>query len=136
MISDTDDHDHAFCSTSGQTDLDAVVLQTNAHTTQVLPHLRRFETPDIARICFRLRHCGRMRTSPYSPDIRSSMAGNAEDEYALVHTNSADRFHTSLFLDRETQRNVSTNILPSKHSSTKEKSWSARVESLRLSRPT
>ena len=26
-----------------------------------------------------LRHCGRQRTSPYSPDWRSSMAGNAED---------------------------------------------------------
>ena len=27
----------------------------------------------------RLRHCGRMRTSPYSPDWRSNMAGNAEE---------------------------------------------------------
>ena len=27
-----------------------------------------------------LRHCGRLRTSPYSPDWKSSMAGNAEEE--------------------------------------------------------
>ena len=27
-----------------------------------------------------LRHCGRLQTSPYSPDWRSSMAGNAEEE--------------------------------------------------------
>ena len=28
----------------------------------------------------RLRHCSRLRTSPYSPDWKSSMAGNAEEE--------------------------------------------------------
>ena len=28
----------------------------------------------------RLRHCGRLRTSPYLPDWKSSMAGNAEEE--------------------------------------------------------
>ena len=28
----------------------------------------------------RLRHCGRLRTSPYSPDWKSSMFGNAEEE--------------------------------------------------------
>ena len=31
----------------------------------------------------RLRHCGRLRTSPYSPDWRSSMAGNAEEDWRL-----------------------------------------------------
>ena len=28
----------------------------------------------------RLRHCGRLRTWPYSPEWRSSMTGNAEEE--------------------------------------------------------
>ena len=32
----------------------------------------------------RLRHCGRLQTSPYSPDWKSSMAGNTEEEEMLV----------------------------------------------------
>ena len=34
----------------------------------------------------RLRHCGRLRTSPYSPHWKSSMAGNAEEVYPFFLT--------------------------------------------------
>ena len=54
----------------------------------VLPHLRHFETPDMAQsggyptgsFRDRMRHCGRLRTSPYSSDWGSSMAGKTEEE--------------------------------------------------------
>ena len=32
----------------------------------------------------RLRHCSRLQTSPYSPDWKSSMAGNAEEEVEIL----------------------------------------------------
>ena len=49
----------------------------------VLPHLRRFETPDMAQsgsypqeaFGDRLRHCGRLRTSAYLPDWRLAWPG-------------------------------------------------------------
>ena len=31
-----------------------------------------------------VRYCGRQRTSPYSPDLRSSMAGNAEEDLPIL----------------------------------------------------
>ena len=39
----------------------------------------------------RLRHCGRLRTLSYSPDWRSSMAGNAEEE---KESGARGRHHT------------------------------------------
>ena len=59
------------------------------------PHpaiLRRLETPDMAQSggCPQealgewLRHCGRLRTSPYSPDRRSSIPGKAEEDSCRI----------------------------------------------------
>ena len=68
----------------------------------ILPHFQRFETPDMAQSSGcpigsfgeRLRHCGRLRTSPYSPDWRSSMAGNAQKK--TKPKNKTDLMHANI----------------------------------------
>ena len=72
-------------------------IQTNIHAAQVLKPLTTSYIPappsplwdarpgpvqwmPTGSFGNKLRHCGRLRTSPYSPDWRSGMAGNAEEE--------------------------------------------------------
>ena len=72
-------------------------IQTNVHAAQVLKPTTTSCSPDPPSTLWdarhglvrwmptgtfgdQLSHCGRLWTSPYSPDWRSSMAGNAEED--------------------------------------------------------